>query len=49
MKTIDDAKKVVVGSGVSVAQKPNVKDAKKREYSKKELDSLYDNIFEIEI
>ena len=35
-------------NNTSVASKSKT-EAKKREYSKKELDSLFDNIFEVEI
>lgn len=50
--TLDDAKKYklsFVGGNVSSKNNGDAKAAKKREYSKKELDSLFDNIEEIEI
>lgn len=49
---LDDAKKFKLSFAGSVDKKDNkstAKDAKKREYSKKELDSLFDDITEIEI
>lgn len=53
VKTVDDAKKFqlsFVGGNVSASKsKSSPKDAKKREYSKKELDSLFDDVYEIEI
>ena len=51
VKNIEDAKQVVLG-GVSTSVKPSQKSQKsavKREYSKKELDSLFDDITEVEI
>lgn len=52
VKSVDDAKKFKLsfaGAVSSSASKSSAKDAKKREYSKKELDSLFDNVYEIEI
>lgn len=48
VKTVDDAKSVVLSSN-SGGNKKSKTEAKKREYSKKELDSLFDNIYEVEI
>lgn len=49
VKTIDDAKKVVVVSETKNTKIDTSKRAEKREYSKQELDSLFDNIYEVEI
>lgn len=54
VKTLDEAKKYklsFVGASQSGSSKPkaSAKDAKKREYTKKELDSLFDDVYEIEI
>lgn len=51
INTLDDAKKYYTKDvkGASKATNPSSKEAKKRDYSKKELDSLFDNIYEIEI
>lgn len=54
VKTLDEAKRFKLSSVGSYKDthsktKPSPKEAKKREYSKKELDSLFDNIYEIEI
>ena len=45
--TIDDAKKIIITNKSTISQEQ--KNATKREYTKKELDSLFDNISEIEI
>ena len=42
---VEDAKSVTIGT----TPKHINKEAKKHEYSKKELDSLFDNIYEVEI
>ena len=47
LTTIDAVKKFKFANVSNF--KTSVKDAKKREYSKKELDSLFDNIEEVEI
>jgi len=49
--TLEDAKKckLFVSNTTSEAKTTSTKEAKKREYSKKELDSLFDNIYEVEI
>ncbi len=47
VKTVDDAKKVVCVSGTS--QPASNKSAQSREYTRSELDSLFDDIKEIEI
>lgn len=51
--TLDDAKKFklsFVNKGINKDIKTtSAKDAKKREYSKKELDSLFDDLYEVEI
>ena len=49
ISTIDEAKKIVVDISSPKAATPSPKAATKRDYSKKELDSLFDNIFEVEI
>lgn len=49
ISTIDEAKKIVVDISSPKAATPSPKTATKRDYSKKELDSLFDNIFEVEI
>lgn len=49
VKSIDDAKGVNLGSQKIVSKSANSKEAKSREYSKKELDSLFDDIYEVEI
>jgi len=49
VKTLDDAQKINISTGASVVAKQSPKEAKKRNYTKKQLDSLYDNIFEVEI
>lgn len=49
VKTIDDAKKLVVVPDAKNAKIDTSKRAEKREYSKQELDSLFDNIYEVEI
>ena len=52
ISTEDDAKKhklSFVSNSVTGKENTNPKSAKKREYSKKELDSLFDDITEIEI
>ena len=48
VKTLEEAKKVVVGTTAFDASISN-KEARKREYSKEQLDSLFDNIYEVEI
>lgn len=48
LTTLGDVKKHNFSTSV-VNSKSSVKEAKKREYSKKELDSLFDNIEEVEI
>jgi len=52
IKSLEDAKKFKLSfgsmGGIST-EKSNAKSAKKREYTKKELDSLFDDITEIEI
>ena len=49
--TVEDAKncKLFTTNMSSEVKSSTSKDAKKREYSKKELDSLFDNIYEVEI
>lgn len=47
--TINEAKKITVEVGTQKVSTPSPKAAAKKEYSKKELDSLFDNIFEVEI
>ena len=50
VKTIDDARNIVLGTqNVVATQKKSNKEAKARVYSKKELDSLFDDIYEVEI
>ncbi|MBE5757833.1 MAG: DnaD domain protein [Clostridiales bacterium] len=52
LKTLDDVKKhkfTFVNNTLNNSSKTSGKEAKKREYSKKELDSLFDNIEEVEI
>lgn len=51
INTIDGAKNYLIKDAKSVNKviKTSGKEAKKRDYSKKELDSLFDNIYEIEI
>lgn len=46
--TLQDAQNYKIAT-VSTSNKISPKDAKTREYSKKQLDSLFDNIFEVEI
>ena len=48
IKTIDEAKGFSIKS-ISSSRKVSSKEAKSREYSKKELDSLFDNIYEVEL
>lgn len=51
VKTFEEAKSIKLETSIStsVSSQISQKSAKKREYTKKELDSLYDNIYEIEI
>ena len=49
IKTIEEAKTFKLSFGSSVKTTSDSKGAKKREYSKKELDSLFDDITEVEI
>lgn len=52
VSTIDEAKKVKLepsNQEKKVTQKSSAKEAKKRDYSKKQLDSLFTNIYEVEI
>ncbi len=46
--TLEDAKNVAI-VGVSTNDSKGAKEARKREYSKEQLDSLFDNIYEVEI
>lgn len=55
ISTLDEAKKFKLSFGfdgkknVTAGKLASSKEAKKREYSKKELDSLFDDVYEIEI
>lgn len=48
IKTIEEAKKLATSTNVK-QESDNKKSAQKKDYSKKELDSLFDNIFEVEL
>lgn len=47
VNSVDEAKKIIISN--TSTQTTTGKEAKKREYTKEELDSLFDNIYEIEI
>ena len=48
--TVEEAKKIIVEVDTKKqSQTTTTKAAAKRDYSKKELDSLFDNIFEVEL